>query len=190
MGRALPAATQFCDREIGTGPCLRHIGRDDFVMHLRLGDASDVAALERMLLEAVNWSPDRSQLTLQELQDNDTLVRYVEEWPRNDGAGVVAEDDDSVVGAAWFRRFARGRPGFGFIDELTPEVCVAVAPGCRGRGVGSQLLGALIEIGRERGFERLSLNVDSRNPAVHLYRRLGFVVALDENGPYTMRLQI
>ena len=41
-------------------------------MHLRLADASDVAALERMLLEAANWSPDRNQLTLQELQDNET----------------------------------------------------------------------------------------------------------------------
>lgn len=159
-------------------------------MDLRLAQPSDVAALERLLLEAVNWSPDRSQLTLKELQDNDTLVRYVEEWPRDDDAGIIAEGDDGVVGAAWFRRFARDRPGFGFIDELTPEVSVAVAPGLRGRGVGSQLLAALIEIGRERGFEGLSLSVDSGNPAVHLYRRLGFVVALDDHGSYTMRLQL
>ena len=159
-------------------------------MDLRLADASDVTALERLLLEAVNWSPDRTQLTLEQLQDNDALLRYVEEWPRDDDAGVMAEDDDRVVGAAWFRRFARDRPGFGFIDELTPEVSVAVTPGSRGRGVGSQLLATLIEIGRERGFERLSLSVDSRNPAVRLYRRLGFVVAVDENGSYTMGLQL
>lgn len=82
-------------------------------MDLRLAQPSDVAALERLLLEAVNWSPDRSQLTLKELQDNDTLVRYVEEWPRDDDAGIIAEGDDGVVGAAWFRRFARDRPGFG-----------------------------------------------------------------------------
>ena len=98
-------------------------------MHLRLADASDLAALERLLLEAVNWSPDRSQLTLQELRDSDTLVRYVEEWPRDDDAGVITEDDGRVVGAAWFRRFTRDRPGFGFLDEFTPEVSVAIAPG-------------------------------------------------------------
>lgn len=97
-------------------------------MHLRLADASDLAALERLLLEAVNWSPERSQLTLQELRDSDALVRYVEEWPRDDDAGVIATDDDRVVGAAWFRRFPRDRPGFGFIDESTPEVSVAVDP--------------------------------------------------------------
>ena len=159
-------------------------------MDLRLADASDLAALEGLLLEAVNWRLDRNQLTLEDLRDNDTLVRYVEEWPRDDDAGVIAEEDDRVVGAAWFRRFTRDRPGFGFIDEFTPEVSVAIAPGCRGQGIGSQLLAAIIDIGRHRGFEGLSLSVDSRNRALHLYRRLGFVVALDQNGAYTMRLQL
>ena len=146
--------------------------------------------LEGLLLEAVNWCPDRPQLTLEELKGNDTLIRYVEEWPRDDDAGVIAEDDDRVVGAAWFRRFPRDRPGFGFIDESTPEVSVAVDPGCRGRGVGSQLLAALIAIGRNRGFERLSLSVESQNRAVNLYRRLGFAVARYENDSYTMRLDL
>ena len=160
------------------------------VMHLRLADAGDLATLEDMLLEAVNWSPDRNELTLEELRMNDMLVRYVEEWPRDGDAGVIAEGDDGVLGAAWFRRFARGRPGFGFIDEFTPELSVAVAPGWRGRGFGSELLVALIEVGRERRFDGLALSVESRNRAVQLYRRIGFVVAVDENGSYTMRLQL
>lgn len=160
------------------------------VMDLRLAEPSDLAALEGMLLEAVNWNPDRHQLTLEEMRENDTLVRYVEGWPSDGDAGVIAENENRVIGAAWYRRFARDRPGFGFIDEFTPEVSVAVAHGRRGRGVGSQLLAALIEIGRERDFEGLSLSVDSRNRAVNLYRRLGFVVALDEDDSYTMRLDL
>lgn len=159
-------------------------------MYLRLADAGDLATLEYMLLQAVNWSPDRNQLTLEQLRANDMLVRYVEEWPRDGDAGVIAEGDDGVVGAAWFRRFPRGRPGFGFIDESTPEVSVAVAPGWRGQGVGSGLLAALIEIARERGLDGLSLSVESRNRAVQLYRRIGFVVAVDEDGSNTMRLQL
>ena len=67
---------------------------------------------------------------------------------------------------------------------------MAVGPGCRGRGVGSQLLTALIALGRDRGFESLSLSVESQNRAVNLYRRLGFVVAHDEIGSYTMRLDL
>lgn len=159
-------------------------------MDLRLADAGDLGAIEAMLLEAVNWSPDRHQLMLEHLRANDMLVRYVEEWPREGDAGVIAEDEEGVVGAAWFRRFALDRPGFGFIDESIPEVSVAVAPGWRGRGVGSRLLTALIEVARERGFEGLSLSVESRNRAVHLYRRLGFLVVLEENDSYTMRLQL
>ena len=63
-------------------------------MDLRLADESDHAALEGMLLEAVNWSSEGTQVTLE--------------------------------------------------------------------------LSALIEVGRERGFEGLSLSVESRNQAVHL----------------------
>ena len=159
-------------------------------MNLRLAEESDLAALEEMLLEAVNWSSEGTLVTLDDLRANDTLVRYVDDWPRDDDAGVIAEEADRVVGAAWFRRFSQDRPGFGFIDEFTPEVSVAIAPGWRGKGIGSQLLDALIEIGRERGFEGLSLSVDSRNQAVHLYRRLGFVVDRDEDVSYTMRLQL
>ena len=105
-------------------------------------------------------------------------------------AGVIAEDEDASWEPAWFRRFAPDRPGFGFIDESIPEVSVAVAPGWRGRGVGSRLLTALFEIARERGFEGLSPSVESRNRAVHLYRRLGFLALRDENDSYTMRLQL
>lgn len=72
-------------------------------MDLRIADASHLAALEGLLLEAANWSPDRNQLTLVDLQENDVLVRYIEEWPRAHDAGVIAERDDRVVGAAWFR---------------------------------------------------------------------------------------
>lgn len=189
-GSASPLAMWFWDREDHTLASTTS-GRDDLlVMHLRPAARSDLATLEGLLLEAVNWCPDRPQLTLEELHGNDMLVRYVEEWPRADDVGVIAEDDDRVVGAAWFRRFAPDRPGFGFIDELTPEVSVAVDPGCRGRGVGSQLLTALIALGRDRGFESLSLSVESQNRVVNLYRRLGFVVAHDEIGSYTMRLDL
>ena len=159
-------------------------------MSLRLADAGDFAALERMLLEAVNWSPDRDPLTLAQLRENDLLVRYVEGWPRDGDAGVIAEEGDGVVGAAWFRLFPRDRPGFGFLDEFTPEVSVVVTSVWRGRGIGSQLLAALVELGRERGIEGLSLSVESRNRAVRLYRHLGFVVALEKSGSYTMRLNL
>jgi hypothetical protein len=100
-------------------------------MNLRLADESVLAALEEMLREAVNWSSEGTLVALDDLRANDTLVRYVDDWPRDDDAGVIAEEADRVVGAAWFRRFSQDRVGFGFIDEFTPEVSVAIAPGWR-----------------------------------------------------------
>lgn len=68
-------------------------------MTLRVADAGDFAALERMLLGAGNWSRDRELLTLDQLRENDMLVGYDEGWPRDGDAGVIADEGHSVVGA-------------------------------------------------------------------------------------------
>jgi GNAT superfamily N-acetyltransferase len=54
-----------------------------------------------------------------------------------------------------------------------PELCIAVVPDIRGRGVGSALLDALFAqcAGTET---ELCLNVHVRNPARKLYQRKGF----------------
>lgn len=52
-----------------------------------------------------------------------------------------------------------------------------VARDWRGRGVGSALVAAAIEWGRERGLHKLSLGVFSHNDAaIALYRKHGFEV--------------
>ncbi|MFD5616944.1 GNAT family N-acetyltransferase [Streptomyces yangpuensis] len=64
--------------------------------------------------------------------------------------------------AAWNRRLT--------IEDIE------VAPGHRGRGIGSALMERAAEFARERGAEHLWLEVSSVNaPAVHAYRRMGFV---------------
>jgi ribosomal-protein-alanine N-acetyltransferase len=52
---------------------------------------------------------------------------------------------------------------------------VAVTPRLRGRGLGTFLLGRVIEIARARGIENVFLEVRPSNTvAVELYRRFGF----------------
>ncbi|EKE84832.1 GNAT family N-acetyltransferase [Idiomarina xiamenensis] len=51
---------------------------------------------------------------------------------------------------------------------------MAVSPAAQGRGVGKQLLAAVIERAREQHFKQLLLTVHPDNPAVNLYQAFGF----------------
>ena len=87
-------------------------------------------------------------------------------------------------------RRARDEPGFGFVDEQTPEVAIAVVPSRRGRGIGSELLDALIELAKEQGRGSLSLSVADDSPAMHVFEKQGFEKVEQTDGSWTMRLQL
>src|ERR687883_1478135 len=73
------------------------------------------------------------------------LYRYVSNWGRRGDFGLIAIDEaKNLVGAAWYRLFRADEPGFGFVDEQTPELTIAVVPSRRGQGVGGELLEALL----------------------------------------------
>jgi ribosomal protein S18 acetylase RimI-like enzyme len=79
---------------------------------------------------------------------------------------LVAEVDGEIVGLI---HLDASRHGFG-------EIGMAVARDWRGRGVGSALLAAAIDVARERGLHKLSLSVFAHNDAaIALYRKHGFV---------------
>ena len=54
----------------------------------------------------------------------------------------------------------RAAPGFGFVDEGTPELTIAVVPSHRGHGTGAELLEALLERARAEGYTRVSLSAE------------------------------
>lgn len=51
---------------------------------------------------------------------------------------------------------------------------IAVAPECRRRGVGEALINHLFAAARARDITRIYLEMRRGNPALHLYRKLGF----------------
>jgi ribosomal protein S18 acetylase RimI-like enzyme len=145
---------------------------------LRRGGAQDVRFLRDMLHHAYYW---------RERVPGSLVSRYVRGWGRPGDTAVIAIDDGFPVGAAWYRLFARDRPGFGFVDEQTPELAIAVVPNARGKGVGSALLEALLRRAREEGHARISLSVDRANDgAIELYRRHGFERVADVDDSVTM----
>ena len=75
-------------------------------------------------------------------------------------------------GAAWYRLFPARAPGFGFVDEQTPELTIAVVPSHRGHGTGAELLEALLERARADGFARISLSAEPGQTG--FYEKHGF----------------
>ena len=67
---------------------------------------------------------------------------------------------------------------YGYDDDETPELAIAVLPELIGQGVGSALLSHLIEAVRGQ-VPALVLTVRNDNPVKKLYERFGFLV-IDE----------
>lgn len=67
---------------------------------------------------------------------------------------------------------------------------VLVDPARQGRGLGEQLLRAVVGAARERGIRVLTLRVIPTNArAIGLYEKLGFVFTGEDDGALTMRLE-
>jgi ribosomal protein S18 acetylase RimI-like enzyme len=116
--------------------------------------------------------------------------RYVERWGRPGDTALIAIQDFQRVGAAWYRLFKGDNAGYGFVDEETPELSIAVVPSRRGGGLGSELLEALLAQARTDGYGAISLSVEKESPAVGLYERHGFARVQDDDGGVTMKAEL
>jgi GNAT superfamily N-acetyltransferase len=136
-----------------------------------------------MLRHAFYW---RSGGTVEDA----SLWRYVSGWGRRGDAAVIGLESGFPIGAAWYRLFPRDEPGFGFVDEQTPEMAIAVVPSRRGRGIGSELLDSLVELAKEQGHSGLSLSVADESPAMHVFAKQGFEKVEQTDGSWTMQLNL
>ena len=154
---------------------------DETTVVVRRGGAQDVRFLRDMLHHAYYWkerAPDSGP---------GPVALYVKAWGRRGDTAVIAIDGGFPVGAAWYRMFDADRPGYGFVDERTPELAIAVVPSARGKGVGSALLEALLGRARDDGYPAISLSVDRNNArAIELYERHGFARVGEDADSLTM----
>jgi ribosomal protein S18 acetylase RimI-like enzyme len=157
------------------------------VRALRADDPADVAFLGRMFHEAVSWRPDRPRRPLSEVLASPEAARYVGGWGRPDDGGVIAEAAGERLGAAWWRLYPADDPGYGFVDQATPELGLAVVADRRREWIGRALLAAALDRAAAAGHPAVSLSVEPDNPARLLYQRLGFQRVGTVGGAWTMR---
>jgi ribosomal protein S18 acetylase RimI-like enzyme len=151
---------------------------------IRPGTPQDARFLRDMLRHAYYWrSPE-------ELERGVHAMNYVENWGRPGDAAVIALDRGFPVGAAWYRLFEENRRGYGFVDEATPELSIAVVPSRRGHGIGGELMTALLDQARSEGYGTISLSVAKDSPAIGLYERYGFARVDERDGAVTMRADL
>lgn len=172
VGDAADVVTSDADRQFRSVARLDGSGRrvaDGVVV--RRATAGDVGFLREMLYLALFVLPGAAPFPA-DVVDTPELVRIVDGFGTMAGdAGWIAESDGGeLLGAAWVRRFTGDAPGFGYVDDVTPELSIAVRAAHRGCGVGTTLLKELID-----DIGRVCLSVDVRNPALRLYARLGFI---------------
>jgi ribosomal protein S18 acetylase RimI-like enzyme len=111
----------------------------------------------------------------------------VDNWGRPGDLAVIAAETGNRVGAAWLRIFREDTPGYGFIDERTPELTISVVPSRRRHGLGQELLDALLVRAREDRHSAVSLSVEVDSPAVAFYERNGFEAVRESDGGLVMR---
>lgn len=136
----------------------------------------DVPFLWEMLFYAAHMSEDGA--TSPEAARHDPHLNiYVRDWGRRGDCGVISYDPQSSrkLGAAWVRLITGDKSYYGYYDDVTPELAIAVSPEVTGQGVGSALLSHLI--GMVKGeVPAIVLTVRNDNPAKKLYERSGFIV--------------
>jgi [ribosomal protein S18]-alanine N-acetyltransferase len=136
-------------------------------------DLVDVIALEHELFPEDPWSPE--MFADEVAQPQQSRLYLIAEADGGDG-GVAASEIVSGRGAAGGPVMA-GYAGLMFVPGGTQAdvLTIAVRSAYWGRGIGSTLLGALIDAARDRGCTEMFLEVRADNARAHgLYLRRGF----------------
>jgi ribosomal protein S18 acetylase RimI-like enzyme len=155
--------------------------------YIRPISLEDKPFLWEMLYHAI-FVPEGSPAPSREIVNSPELARYVLHWGQPGDLGLLAVETSTQqpLGAVWLRLFSKDHRGYGYLDDDTPELSMALRPAYRGKGLGTRLLSALFATAQNR-YQAISLSVSADNPAARLYERLGFEIVRQEDTSLTMK---
>lgn len=159
------------------------------LFEIRYLEEHEKGFLLEMLYESIHMEKEKKP-PLEELLNTYELKKYHQNWGRKGDKALIAVDNTGTpAGAVWYRLFSGEERGYGYVNDDTPEIGIAIKKEARGIGLGTKLMHSIIEEAKESGYKELSLSVDVDNSnAVDLYLGLGFVEVEEEGTSITMLL--
>ena len=142
----------------------------------------EIPLLEEFLYQAIFIPQGLEQLPRSILKEPE-LEMYIKDFGQQpDDWALVAEVDDRLVGAVWIRIMK----DYSYYDDQTPSLSISFLPDFRSQGLGQQLMMAMLDLLKAKGYPSVSLSVSKDNPAVAFYQRLGFVTVEEREDDYLM----
>ncbi|MEM7182108.1 MAG: GNAT family N-acetyltransferase [Spirochaetota bacterium] len=148
--------------------------------------AQDYLFLTEMLYQALFIPPGQKPFPKSVIETPE-LGKYIKDWGKQIwDVGFLATVNSKKIAATWGHAFHSSSPGYGYIDEHTPEITLAVQKEYRNQGIGRELLKRLLAEYKRLGCRQVSLSVSKQNPAKSLYVRFGFEVQREEGDSLVM----
>ncbi|WP_175954919.1 GNAT family N-acetyltransferase [Schaalia sp. Marseille-Q2122] len=140
----------------------------------RCASGQDRSLLAEAVLGNINWCGPR--FSAADVTDQPDFARYAALVEERGDFGVVAlGEGGEAVGVVWAQYLGAENPGYGYVDEATPELSLWVRDGYRSQGIGRALMRVMKAEALRRGVRRISLSVEEGNYARMLYEDEGFV---------------
>ena len=142
----------------------------------------EILLLEEFLYLAI-FIPQGLALLPRSILKEPELEMYIKDFGQQpDDWSLAAEVDGLLVGAVWVRILK----DYGYYDDQTPSLSISFLPEFRSQGLGQQLMTAMLDLLKAKGYPSVSLSVSKDNPAVRFYQRLGFVTVEEREDNYLM----
>lgn len=151
-------------------------------MKIREMSPEEYPLLEQFLYLAV-FVPEGMTAPLASIIYEPALYRSIADFGRHRGDFCcVAEIQGRIVGAAWARTIEQ----YGSLGAGIPSLCISVVPEHRNQGIGTAMIGRILETLQKEGFDKASLSVQKENPAIKLYQRAGFTLVREKEEEWIM----
>ena len=137
------------------------------MINIRPIEKEEYSFLDAMLYLAL-FVPEGNEPFAKEILLLPEIAKYTKGFGQKNDYGLVAVENETLVGAIWARLFNESEKGYGWVDNLTPELSMAVIESHRGLGIGKKLLLSLISELKMFKAQKISLSVDKRNGAFQL----------------------